>query len=108
MPKMSIMQFRNIYSLQNSSTNLNGGRLGGESTVCPQRLDDCCPSDTISEYIHSCSHWAEPSWEAVGGDLILAILPLFAVTRISLKLTYSCWFASVCNISLFYVFCILL
>ena len=43
-------------------------------------LDDYCPSDTISEYIHSCSHRAEHSWEAVGGDLILAILSLFAVT----------------------------
>ncbi|XP_030199148.1 protein mono-ADP-ribosyltransferase PARP14 isoform X2 [Gadus morhua] len=34
-------------------------------------LDDCCPSDTISMYIHSCSHGAEHSWEAVSGDSIV-------------------------------------
>ncbi|XP_059896102.1 protein mono-ADP-ribosyltransferase PARP14-like isoform X6 [Gadus macrocephalus] len=34
-------------------------------------LDDCCPSDTISMYIHSCSQRAEHSWEAVGGDSIV-------------------------------------
>ena len=34
-------------------------------------LDDCCPSDTISEYIHSCSNRAEHRWEAVGGDCIV-------------------------------------
>ena len=34
-------------------------------------LDDCCPSDTISLFIHSCSHRAEHSWEAVGGDSIV-------------------------------------
>ena len=34
-------------------------------------LDDCCPSDTISMYIHSCSQQAEHSWEAVGGDSIV-------------------------------------
>ena len=34
-------------------------------------LDDCCPSDTISMYIHSCSHGAEHSWEAVSGDGIV-------------------------------------
>ena len=33
-------------------------------------FDDCCPSDTISVYIHSCSHGAEHSWEAAGGDSI--------------------------------------
>ncbi|XP_059896095.1 protein mono-ADP-ribosyltransferase PARP14-like isoform X6 [Gadus macrocephalus] len=34
-------------------------------------LDDCCPSDTISMYIHSCSQRAGHSWEAVGGDSIV-------------------------------------
>ncbi|CAL8370860.1 unnamed protein product [Arctogadus glacialis] len=34
-------------------------------------FNDCCPSDTISMYIHSCSHGAEHSWEAVGGDSIV-------------------------------------
>ncbi|CAL8267046.1 unnamed protein product [Lota lota] len=34
-------------------------------------LDDGCPSDTISFYIHNCSHRAEHSWEAVGGDSIV-------------------------------------
>ncbi|CAL8370884.1 unnamed protein product [Arctogadus glacialis] len=34
-------------------------------------LDDCCPSDTISMYIHSCSQRADHSWEAVGGDSIV-------------------------------------
>ncbi|CAL8388611.1 unnamed protein product, partial [Gadus morhua 'NCC'] len=34
-------------------------------------FDDCCPSDTISMYIHSCSHGAEHSWEAVSGDSIV-------------------------------------
>ncbi|XP_059895470.1 protein mono-ADP-ribosyltransferase PARP14-like [Gadus macrocephalus] len=36
-------------------------------------LDDCCPSDTISMYIHRCSQRAEHSWEAVGGDSIVVI-----------------------------------
>ncbi|XP_059895471.1 uncharacterized protein LOC132448323 [Gadus macrocephalus] len=34
-------------------------------------FDDRCPSDTISMYIHSCSHGAEHSWEAAGGDSIV-------------------------------------
>ncbi|CAL8239532.1 unnamed protein product, partial [Gadus morhua 'NCC'] len=34
-------------------------------------FDDSCPSDTISMYIHSCSHGAEHSWEAAGGDSIV-------------------------------------
>ena len=34
-------------------------------------LDFCCPSDIISLFIHSCSHRAEHSWEAVGGDSIV-------------------------------------
>ncbi|XP_030199140.1 protein mono-ADP-ribosyltransferase PARP14 isoform X2 [Gadus morhua] len=34
-------------------------------------LDDCCSSDTLSMYIHSCSQRAGHSWEAVGGDSIV-------------------------------------
>ncbi|CAL8370866.1 unnamed protein product [Arctogadus glacialis] len=34
-------------------------------------LDDCCPSDTMSMYIHSCSQREEHSWEAVVGDSIV-------------------------------------
>ncbi|KAJ3592381.1 hypothetical protein NHX12_007508, partial [Muraenolepis orangiensis] len=34
-------------------------------------LDDGCFADSISLYIHSCSHRAEHTWKAVGGDSIM-------------------------------------
>ncbi|KAJ3591548.1 hypothetical protein NHX12_006681 [Muraenolepis orangiensis] len=34
-------------------------------------LDDGCFADSISLYIHRCSHRAEHTWKAVGGDIIV-------------------------------------